>query len=124
MVLAKASCEAKDGCLTDCINGDPDCSCAIQQGYKCQENETCKGNLLKNWDGFACCSVACSPGNLVSQTQVKELSTETTQKETKVVLPYIEQQPQKQNNSWLPFIVFGFGLLVLIIEFWQYKKHH
>jgi len=54
-----ATCQAGDFCKQDCLNGDPDCSCAIQGGYLCGTSMDCEETVLSSSDSALCCSEPC-----------------------------------------------------------------
>ncbi|MBI5392132.1 hypothetical protein HZB00_03975 [Candidatus Woesearchaeota archaeon] len=118
------TCEPKDGCKVDCFDGDADCSCALQKGYKCTETQTCKTRLLKNWDGFVCCPLPCESGNVVETTKVKELTNEYVQKREPVTIPVLQTQTPKKNvvKESTPLIVFFLGIIAITIEFYLWQK--
>lgn len=78
---SSAGCGSMDGCNTRCFEGDSDCTCDIQSGFICEENELCKGRLLKNWGNRICCSMKCEKeginlSNVINLLNVKNKSEE------------------------------------------------
>ena len=62
------SCTHDGSCTLNCLEGDSDCTCAIQKGYACSEGDTCKAHWLENFGGKLCCSTSCSSESLFNST--------------------------------------------------------
>jgi len=52
------TCAGGDGCRDNCLGGDPDCSCTIQNGYLCGATQNCSSSILHSGTGV-CCSSPC-----------------------------------------------------------------
>ena len=62
------SCEKDGKCDFKCVDGDLDCSCDLMDGDACDEDENCKGNLLKNFENDVCCSIECTEGSILNSS--------------------------------------------------------
>ncbi|MBS3168578.1 hypothetical protein J4216_05605 [Candidatus Woesearchaeota archaeon] len=65
-----AGCGEGDGCNPKCLEGDKDCSCEVQNGFICEDNQVCSVDQLKNWGNKYCCPIACKRDSLLSDTKI------------------------------------------------------
>ena len=70
------TCEGGDLCQLDCPNGDPDCSCEVQNGIVCSATEICNGTEIQYNGSGVCCLGVCQPEGATyggqQQDQVEE----------------------------------------------------
>lgn len=109
-----AECGVGDGCNLKCLDGDLDCSCSSQKGNICNNDQICRGRLLKNWEGVQCCSINCeervfiNPKSIVGLFEDKEVIVE-----------------EKEDYGELKF--FALGLLVgllfyFALDMWESRN--
>ncbi len=123
-------CEEGDGCNPKCEKGDKDCSCSIMSGHKCNEDESCKGTLLVNYDNSVCCSIPCIEGtNINSDTLVRYFTTEKVPKENKqikdlgVKVDLIKENLIEHTKSLLALIGLAFIFLLVSVIFAMHESH-
>jgi len=106
------TCNKNDGCNKNCISGDPDCSCEVENGFVCKEDEACKGKLLQNWKNRVCCSIQCVKGTISdNNTKIEEFGSAKPKYE--VVAAY-QEETKKEKGKTAFYIIFALILIFLI----------
>lgn len=107
-------CGEGDGCNVNCLEGDKDCTCDIQEGNVCSDDQSCEGRLLKNWGDNLCCSGSCvnnSGTHVVNFASVRDaVSLESNQSANETSGSVL---PHRKNNS-IYFVILVFALVVLV----------
>ena len=60
--IKESTCGFDGLCKTNCVNGDPDCSCDKQSGFLCDKGESCS-KVIASSDINVCCGERCQSCN-------------------------------------------------------------
>lgn len=118
---------AKDGkCFPNCIGGDPDCTCAEQNGYSCNSGQECNSDLLKNWEDKVCCSSRCVDSLLIdTASNVKSLENISNESSSGN-----ETLLNSFRVKFIPSTQFQYSMMILLVGliafFWfvSFSLHH
>lgn len=123
---------AKDGkCFLSCIDGDPDCTCAEQNGYICNIGQECNADLLKNWEDKVCCSSHCTNSLLIDgAANIKSLQDISNESSVKETIIKNETVLNSFKVKFIPSTQFQYSMMILLLGliafvwFVSFSLHH